>query len=340
MADSRFFRRAGPFRLAELADIGRAEIAPGADADGMVSDVGSLDTADASSISFFESVKYADELIASKAGFCVLRPAHVTKAPQSMSLLISKKPQHAYALIASAFYPESTADAGIHSGAHVDRTAKVDPTATIGPGVVIGADASIGPGTRIGPNTVIGHAVQIGSDCRISSNCTLSYCLIGDHVAIDAGSRLGERGFGFVIDPAGHMPVPQLGRVIVEDGVSIGSNTTIDRGAGPDTIIGKGAIIDNQVQIGHNVQVGASSVLVSQVGISGSTKLGPMVMLGGKVGLSGHLNIGAGVRIMAKSGVYKDIPAGVEMAGLPALPVRDFWRLQAQLNKLIDRKGE
>jgi UDP-3-O-[3-hydroxymyristoyl] glucosamine N-acyltransferase len=340
VADPRFFNRGGPFRLAELADIGRAELGPGADGDALVSDVGSLDSADETAISFFESVKYLGDLAATKAGFCIVRQADVSKAPPHLALLVSKKPQRAFALIASAFYPEDSVTAGIHERAHVDETATIDATASVAAGTVIGADVQIGSGSRIGSNTVIGSGVVIGADCRISSNCSLSYCLIGDQVFIDAGVRLGERGFGYVVDPAGHTPIPQLGRVIIEDRVSIGANTTIDRGAGPDTIIRKGAIIDNQVQIGHNVEVGESSVLVSQVGISGSTKLGPMVMLGGKVGLSGHLTVGAGAQVMAKSGIYKDVPAGAVLAGLPAIPVRDFWRLQAQLMKMIDRKGD
>ncbi|MEM7444570.1 MAG: UDP-3-O-(3-hydroxymyristoyl)glucosamine N-acyltransferase [Pseudomonadota bacterium] len=339
MADPDFFQRAGPFRLSDLAEIGRAEIAPAADADAFVHDVASLESATETDISFFEDTKRADLLASSKAGFCAVRPADADKAPNGMTLLISKQPQLAYALIAAAFYPEQEGT-GVDTTAHVDASAIIDPTVTISAGVVVGARVHVGQGTRIGPNTVIGDGVRIGADCRISSHCSLSYCVIGDGVAIDAGVRIGERGFGWVIDSNGHSPVPQLGRVIIEDRVSIGANTTIDRGSGPDTLIRQGAIIDNQVMIGHNVEVGESSVLVSQVGIAGSTKLGPMVMLGGKAGLSGHLSIGAGARIMAKAGVYKDVPAGADVAGSPAIPVRDFWRLQAQLKKMMNRKGD
>lgn len=340
MADPNFFKRAGPFRLSDLATISGTDLASVDDGVRMVHEVGSLDKADETTISFFESAKYIDDLTGSKAGFCVLREAHAAKAPGHMSLLISNAPQKAYALIAAAFYPEPAAPVGVDARAHVDASAAVDPTASIAPGAVIGEGVQIGPKTRVGANTVIGDNVRIGANCRISSNCSLSYCLIADGVAIDAGVRIGERGFGFVIDPKGHASIPQLGRVILEEGVSIGANTTIDRGAGPDTVIRKGAIIDNQVQIGHNVEVGESSVLVSQVGIAGSTKLGPMVMLGGKVGIAGHLTIGAGAQVMAKSGLYKDVPPGVVMAGLPALPAREYWRLQAQLMKLIERKGD
>jgi UDP-3-O-[3-hydroxymyristoyl] glucosamine N-acyltransferase len=139
---------------------------------------------------------------------------------------------------------------------------------------------------------------------------------------------------------AGHLKVPQLGRVIVEDDVEIGANTTIDRGAGPDTVIGAGSKIDNLVQIGHNAQIGAGSILVAQVGISGSTKLGPFVAIGGQAGLTGHLQIGAGARIAAQSGVMRDIEPGGTVGGTPALPIKEFWRQCAALGRLGRRRAE
>ena len=167
MADPRFFKRAGPFRLAELADIGKAELASGADGDRIVTDVASLESADAGAISFFEHIKHADLLSSSKAGFCIVRPAHQAKAPPHMALLISKKPQRAYALIGAAFHPERPAAPGIDERAHVEGSASIDPTASVASGAVIGAEVEIGAGTRIGANTVIGDGVRIGAECRI-----------------------------------------------------------------------------------------------------------------------------------------------------------------------------
>jgi len=179
----------------------------------------------------------------------------------------------------------------------------------------------------------------LGEDTEIGAGATLSHCLIGSRVRIYPGVRIGQDGFGFAIDPAGHVPVPQLGRVIIEDDVEIGANVTIDRGAGPDTVIGRGCMIDNLVQIGHNVEVGAGSVIVAQAGISGSTKLGKFVVLAGQAGLAGHLTIGDGARVGAQSGVMRDVPPGEDVVGSPAMPSRQYWRWYAKLMKLSGLRG-
>ena len=152
------------------------------------------------------------------------------------------------------------------------------------------------------------------------------------------GVRIGQDGFGFAIDPAGHVKVPQLGRVKIGNHIEIGANTTIDRGAGPDTEIGDGTWIDNLVQIGHNVRIGRGCVIVSQVGISGSTQIGDFVAIGGQAGIAGHLNIGSGARIGAQSGVMNDIPHMSEYMGSPAFPKTQFFRQVAALNRLIKKK--
>jgi UDP-3-O-[3-hydroxymyristoyl] glucosamine N-acyltransferase len=152
---------------------------------------------------------------------------------------------------------------------------------------------------------------------------------------------VGRPGFGFAIDPAGFVSVPQLGRVVIEDGVEIGANTTIDRGAGPDTVIGAGTRIDNLVQIGHNVQIGRNCIIVSQTGISGSTKFGDFVMAGGQSGFAGHLTVGNGAKIAAQSGIMRDIPAGAEVMGYPATDLKQFMRQVATLSRLsVRKKGE
>ena len=162
--------------------------------------------------------------------------------------------------------------------------------------------------------------------------------MIGDHVSIYRGAMIGQDGFGFAIDPAGFVKVPQLGRVIIEDHVEIGANTTIDRGAGPDTVIGQGTWIDNLVQIGHNVQIGRGCVIVAQVGISGSTRIDDFVMIGGQAGVAGHLHIASGARIGAQSGVMRNIPAGEQQMGSPSIPTKQFMRQTATLNKLTKKK--
>jgi UDP-3-O-[3-hydroxymyristoyl] glucosamine N-acyltransferase len=198
----------------------------------------------------------------------------------------------------------------------------------------------LGQRCRVGANTVIAAGVEVGDDCRIGPNVTLSHCVIGSRVILHPGVRIGQEGFGFASDPAGPVKVPQLGRVLIGDDVDIGANTTIDRGSGPDTVIGPGSMIDNLVQIGHNVILGRCCILAGQVGISGSTRLDDFVMVGGQGGLAGHLHIGRGVRIAAKSGIMRDIPAGETVCGSPAVPLTEFMRQTAVLQRLARKKDK
>jgi UDP-3-O-[3-hydroxymyristoyl] glucosamine N-acyltransferase len=339
MADPRFFTNAGPFPLSRLAEIGEAELAAGVDPDRAIADVAPLDRAGADDVSFLDNRKYVGQFEASGAGACVVDPAFADRAPPGMALLLSPKPYRSYALIAQAFYPRPSAVPGIHAAAVVDPTAVVDDTAEIGPGAVIGAHAAVGPRTRIAANAVVDAGVEIGMDGTIGANASLSHCRIGDRVTIYPGVRIGQDGFGFAMDASGHVKVPQLGRVIVEDDVEIGANTTIDRGAGPDTVIGRGAMIDNLVQIGHNVTVGSGAVIVAQAGVAGSAKIGRFAALGAQSGVVGHITVGDGGRLAAKSGAMRDIEPGAEHGGLPAMPIRQYFRMQTQLLKLLKNKG-
>lgn len=339
MADPRFFSVAGPFTLARLAEISGAELAAGADPAKEVADVAALDQAGANDISFLDNRKYLASFQASKAGAAIVHPDLADRAPAGMMLLLSKDPYRAYAKIAQAFYPRPAVQPWVAPTAYVDPTAKVGEGCRLEYGAVVGAGAEIGARCHIGANAVIGDGVVLGDDCIIGANATVQFAVVGRNVNIYPGARIGQDGFGFAMGPQGHLKVPQLGRVIIGDNVEIGANTTIDRGAGPDTVIGAGSMIDNLVQIGHNVQLGRGCVIVAQVGISGSTKLGDFVAAGGQAGLAGHLTIGAGARIAAQAGVAKDIPPGETVGGTPAVPQMDWLRQSAALNKLIRRKG-
>ena len=318
MADPRFFKNAGPFTLGQLADITGSEL-QGGDAAFSVSDVATLDQAGAEHISFLDNAKYKKQFTVTTAAACFIHPKMIEIAPTGCALLVSHQPYKAYALAAQAFYPEAVPEQNIHPSAQIDESAK------------------IGEGCWVEAGAVIGANVEIGDHCRIGANAVISHAIIGNHVRIYRGACIGQDGFGFAIDPAGHIKVPQLGRVILEDGVQVGANTTIDRGAGPDTIIGAGTWLDNLVQIGHNVTMGRGCIVVAQVGVSGSTTVGDFVALGGQAGIAGHLNIGTGARVGAQAGVMRDVPAGEEHIGFPAVTSRQFMRQVAALKRLIKR---
>ena len=305
MADPRFYRNQGPLSLGDLARIAGAELGDGAREDAVFEDVAPIEDAGPRHVSFVDNRRYVQQLEAAKAGACVVEPGLAARAPTGMMLLLTGRPYRAYAKIARAFYPDvdnptSRLAGGIHA------TAEVDPTAEVGSGCEIGAGAVIGPNTVVGENTwvesgaMVAAGVAVGADCRIGANATLSHCVIGRRAHIHPGVRVGQRGFGFDMDASGHLDVPQLGRVLIGDDVEIGANSTIDRGAGPDTIIGDGCKIDNLVQIGHNVRLGRGCVVVAHAAISGSVRLDDHVVLAGQVGIAGHLTIGAGAQIGAR----------------------------------------
>jgi UDP-3-O-[3-hydroxymyristoyl] glucosamine N-acyltransferase len=302
-------------------------------------DVAPLDSAQGAHVSFLDNRKYLDAFAVSRAGLCLVAPEHAARAPAGMALLVSDDPYRAYARVAQAFYPVRAPEPWIAPTAWVDPAAVVGEGCRIEPGAVIGARAEIGARCRIGPNAVIGEGVVLGDECTVGANASLTHTIVGRRVVIYPGARIGQDGFGFAMGPQGHLKVPQLGRVVIGDGVEVGANTTIDRGAGPDTVIGDGCMIDNLVQIGHNVHLGRGCVIVAQAGISGSTRLGDFVAAGGQAGITGHLKIGSGARIAAQSGVMRDVAPGETVGGSPAVPMADWLRGAAALGRLARRKG-
>ncbi|MCZ6845664.1 MAG: UDP-3-O-(3-hydroxymyristoyl)glucosamine N-acyltransferase [Alphaproteobacteria bacterium] len=341
MADPRFFNNHGPFKLKELARIADAELAPDSDPERLFHDVAPLDAAGPDSLSFLDNPKYIDSFRKSNAGACVVTAKLAGDAPSTMALLLSDQPYRSYAHIARAFYPGGGAETPSHH-----PSAVIDPTATIGDGCTIGANAVVGAGAvlgdwvGIGAGTVIDRAVSVGKESEIGSNASLSYCKIGARCLLHPGVRIGQRGFGFDMSPEGYLDVPQLGRVIIGNDVEIGANSCIDRGSGPDTIIGDGCKIDNLVQIGHNVHFGKGCVVVAQVGVAGSAHLEDFVVLAGQSGVAGHIRIAAGTQLAARSGVMRNTEPGAKLAGNPAIPAREYFRQMAVLAKLAkDRKS-
>jgi len=338
MADPRFFRAQGPFSLSELASVAGVSIDDLTRPDRMFSDVAPLSEAGGDDFSFLDNARYVEQFRSSTAGGAVVHPDRAGDAPAGISLLESREPYLCFAKIARAFYPDEPVPAGFGGTHAVDPTAVIGEGCSLAPGVVIGPRAEIGRGTRIGANSVIGAGTVVGENCHIGPLCSVTYCLMGNGVRLYAGVRIGEAGFGFAPSRDGFVTVPQLGRVVIGDSVEIGANSTIDRGAGPDTIIGDGCRIDNLVQIGHNVRLGNGCIVVAQTGISGSTTLEEHVVTGGQVGIVGHVTIGKGVQLGAQSGVMNDIPPGQRFAGSPAVPARQWLRQTAWLKRMSEKK--
>ena len=341
MPDPRFFNRAQSFTLSKIAKISGSELAEGVNGDQVVENVAPLDVAETSDLSFLDNVKYKEQFTQTKAGACFVRPDMADVAPDGVALLLTPTPYKSYALAAQAFYPNEVLEAFVSEKAAVHETAVVPDSCVVHPCAVIEAGVELGDHVTVEAGAVIKQGVKVGAHSRVGPNAVVSHALIGEYVNIYPGAKIGQDGFGFAIDPAGYVKVPQLGRVVIESHVEIGANTTIDRGAGPDTVIGQGTWIDNLVQIGHNVKIGKGCVIVAQVGISGSTVIDDYVVIGGQVGIAGHLHVGSGARIAAQSGVMRNIPPGQEMMGSPALPIKEHMRQIATLKRLIkkDKNG-
>ena len=341
MPDPRFFPPAGPFRLKQLAGAVGAEIRAGDDPERPFSNVAPLSAAGPEDVAFLDNKAYAKQFTESRAGCGIVAPDFADRAPPGMQLLITPNPYLAYAEVAALFHPDTEATyIPERPEDNIHPSAEIGPGTVVGSGTVIGPDARIGARCRIAPNVYIGAAVTIGDDCRIGPSVSIRYAVIGNRVTLFAGVRVGEAGFGFARSPNGAVTVPQIGRVVIRDNVEIGANSTVDRGAGPDTVIGAGTRIDNLVQIGHNVEIGQGCILVSLVGIAGSTKLGNGVVVGGQAGIAGHLSIGDGAQIAARAGVMGSVDPGTTVCGMPAVPIKKFFRQVATLSRLAEKKGK
>ena len=334
MGDARFFARSGPHALAAIAAAAKGT-APTVEK--MFSGVAPLQSAGPDDVSFLDNRRYACMLEQTRAGAVLVHPDMLGRVPAGTIAIVTTTAYESWARVAELFHPAPSPRPGIHPTAVIDTTAQVDASAEIGPYVVIEAGAAIGPGCRIGPFVSIGMGVTIGRDCRIGAHASLSHAVLGARVYIYPGARIGQEGFSFATTDTGFLSIPQLGRVIVQDDVEVGANTTIDRGSTRDTVIGAGSRLDNLVQIGHNVRLGRCCVIVAQVGIAGSTTLDDFVQVGGQAAMAGHLRIGKAAQIGAQAGVISDVPAGAMLLGSPAQPRKEFFRQVATLKRAAQK---
>lgn len=321
-----FFERAGPFSLAEIAKAAGAQVPAGDDGSLRLYDIRPLNEAGPQHLSFVDNRKYLAQLPACRAGACLIAPAFVDRLPVGVVPLVSSAVYRGFALALQLFYSDAMRPKAARAGVTeaIDPTAFLEAGVEIEPGAIVGAEAQIGRGTRVAAGAVIGYRCTVGRDCYIGSGATVTHAMLGNRVILHAGVRIGQDGFGFAMSGRGHLKVPQIGRVIIQDDVEIGANTCIDRGALKDTVIGEGSKIDNLVQIGHNAVLGRNCVIVGQTGIAGSATLEDFVVMGGQSGVVGHVRVGQGAQIAGGSHVIDDVPPRSRMVGTPAKPIREW----------------
>jgi len=276
---------------------------------------------------------YLEDLKATGAGAVIVSAALHESVPAGAIAVVVDRPHEVFADILERLYPASTRG-GIGGLNGLGVAPFLEEGVVLGPNVVLGANVEIGRNTVIGANTVIGSGVTIGRNCIIASNCTIDCAHLGNNVVIQSGVRIGTEGFGWLDFGTSNRKIPQLGRAIIQDDVEIGANTTVDRGALGDTVIGQGTKVDNLVHIGHNCRLGRYCLIAGQSGLSGSTIVEDGVLFGGNAATSGHITIGARSVVRARAGVMNDVPPGSDIAGAPAQNTRDFWRELATLRRL------
>jgi UDP-3-O-[3-hydroxymyristoyl] glucosamine N-acyltransferase len=323
MIDPRFYEALGPLTVRALAS--SAEI--GGDADALISRATPSDRAGPTDLCYYEGK--GGKPLDSAPGACVVPHAMAHLAPNAKALILADNPRAVFARLVPALARPRL----IVGERAIDPAARIEEGARLAPGAVIGADAYIGAGAEIGPNAVIGPGVAIGRRTRIGAGASISFALVGDDVTILAGAVIGEQGFGVAGDASGPVDVPHLGRVIVQDRVTIGANSCVDRGVFDDTVIGEGAKIDNLCHVAHNCTIGRGVLIAAFGGISGSTQLGDGVTLGGRVGIADHRKIGAGATLAGGAAVFQDVPPGEVWSGYPAKPLRKWLREAAWLSR-------
>jgi UDP-3-O-[3-hydroxymyristoyl] glucosamine N-acyltransferase len=336
MSRSRFFNKKSEFlTLAQILEITGAK-ANAADLNKKIFDIATLEKATENQISFLNSGAYVEKLSSSKAGFCFVEEKYLIRVPANIIGLVHKNPYFAYAKIAAAFYEEKIPE--FVEGKLIHPTAKIGAGTRVAPNAYIGKNVEIGKNCFVGPNASILDGCVLGDNCIINANAVISFATIGNNCIIHNGAAIGQDGFGFAHDAGINHKIIQLGIVEIGNNVEIGANACIDRGAIENTVIGNGAKLDNLIQIAHNVTIGDGTLMAGCTAVAGSTKIGKFVQVGGASVISGHITINDGAKIAGMSGVMRDVEKMQTVSGIPAIPIKKWYRLTASLLRMANKK--
>lgn len=301
----------------------------------LITGVASLETAEAGDLVFLAAPKFRGLLEKSSAAAAIIPPE---ESFRGIPVIFSENPQLTFIKAVELFFQPYRPDPGIHPTASVSPSARVGKEVVIGALSVIDADVEIGDGTVLFPLVSVYPRAKIGDHCVIHSHVSIREDVwVGNRVTLHCGAVVGSDGFGYIkLADGSHKKIPQKGTVVIEDDVEVGANTAIDRAALGQTVIRRGAKIDNLVQVAHNVDIGENAILAGQVGIAGSSRIGKSAVLAGQVGVADHLSVGDDVIAIAQTGIARDVPAGAIIAGTPEMDVRDWRRASVLLPQLYD----
>ena len=324
------------FSAEQIAGILNGEIQ--GDAQSTVSDLAKIEEGKTGTLSFLSNPKYEEYIYTTGSSICIVNKSFTpSKAlPQNLTLIKVEDAYSCFAKLLELYGNLYVKEAGIEQPAHIDESVKVGENVHIGAFAYIGKNAVIGKNVTIYPNSYIGENVTVDEGTKIFPNVSVYHdCKVGKNCIIHAGSVIGSDGFGFAPDEKGKFQkIPQIGNVVIEDDVELGSNVSIDRATMGSTFIRKGVKIDNLCQIAHNVDVDEDSAMAAQVGIAGSTKIGKNVLIGGQAGISGHIKIADQTKIVAQSGIPSSIKKAQTLMGSPGIPLDDFKRSYFGFRKL------
>jgi len=324
MSANQFFKKMGPFSLKEILNTIGYNGDLFQENNFKIYGFETIDNASENDMTFLNSSKYRDLSLKTNAAACITSSNLSQFLPEKCIKIDVKNVLFAVTQVARMFYPKAEMDFPDENLSKSEDVKDLYQNVNFGHNVLIGKNVKIGENSKIASNSIIESNVNIGENCTIGSFVTIRNSFISNNVYIQDGSKIGVKGFGFIPNKNKNIRTPHVGKVILEEGVEIGANSTIDRGSLANTVIGKNTFIDNQVHVAHNVQMGKNCMIAGQVGFAGSSTLGDNVVIGGQAGISGHLNIGNNVKIGGGSGVINDIPDNFQVMGYPAVPLKEF----------------